>query len=99
MSRAEELIETFDSVIDFDEEKWSGSVKTKWSPPEGLFSSGSSSEIASKAISGHGGDLGKAVQSISFYLNRAGKNLPTEQKDRVEKAKEIVQKQIEQEAS
>jgi len=64
-------------------------VKTKKHPPEGLFKSGSAQKIANWALSSHDGDLRKAMASLNFYLNRAG-NLPADQKDRVEKAKEIV---------
>lgn len=36
--------------------------------------------------------IGKAIQSISFYLNRGGKNLSDEQKSKVEHAKGILER-------
>lgn len=71
-----------------DEKKLSD-VKTKKHPPEGLFKSGSAQKIANWAWSSHDGNLKTAMASLNFYLNRAG-DLPAEQKDRVQKAKEIL---------
>lgn len=76
-----------------NEAKWSGDVETKWSPKEGLFANGSAEEIARAAKRGHGGDIGKAIKSLSFYLNRAGKNLSDTMKAKVNHAKEMLQSQ------
>jgi hypothetical protein len=73
-------------------EKWSKDVDTKKHPPEGKFAEGSAEEIANWAERSHKGDLGKAIQSLSFYINRGGKNLSEEQKGRVEHAKKILEK-------
>jgi len=67
-------------------------VKTKKHPPEGLFDSGSPKKIADWALSSHNGNLRKAMSSLTFYLNRAGKNAPADQRERVEKAKDILSK-------
>jgi hypothetical protein len=73
-------------------EKWSGDVETKKHPPEGKFSEGSAEDIAEWASRSHNGDHGKAMDSLSFYINRGGKNLSEEQKKKVNRAKEILEK-------
>lgn len=55
-------------------DKWSGDVKTKKHPPEGLFATGSADEIANWLHSSHK-DLQSAMGSLNFYRNRAGHNL------------------------
>lgn len=76
-------------LLDLYERKWSGDIKTKKRPPEGLFKSGSAQKIADWAWSSHGGNLQKAMASLNFYLNRAG-SLPEDQRARVERAKELL---------
>ena len=39
------IVEKIKNFLNEDEEKWSGKVKTKWHPKEGLFTKGAS-EIA-----------------------------------------------------
>jgi len=70
------------------EEKWSGSVKTKWHPPEGLFKDGSAEKIASTVSKGV--DLKTAMSRLNFFLNRGGSNVSPEIKAKVEKAKKII---------
>jgi hypothetical protein len=67
-------------------------TKTKKHPPEGLFDSGSPKKIADWALSSHNGNLRKAMASLNFYLNRGGSNIPGDQKERVQKAKDILSK-------
>jgi hypothetical protein len=71
-------------------EKQLSDVKTKKHPPEGLFADGSAKKIADWAWSSHGGNLRKAMASLNFYVNRGGDNLPSDQKEKVEKAKELL---------
>lgn len=71
--------------------KWSGDVKTKWDPPEGLFKSGSAEEIASASLKGHDGDPGAAIQALQFYINRAGENLDADRKKVIQNAIEKLQ--------
>jgi hypothetical protein len=59
--------------------KWSGDVKTKKHPPEGLFAEGSAGAIVKWLKSAHADKKG-AVSALNFYINRAGKNLPAERK-------------------
>ena len=64
---------------------WVKRVKTKWTPPAGLFKK-SASEIA-KGIAAASKDLKQAMARLNFYINRAGKNLSAERKAELEKAK------------
>lgn len=72
------------------EEKWSGDVKTHWHPSEGLFTK-SAEDIASE-ITDNSDSLQQAESRLNFYLNRAGKNLDSERKATINKAKELVRK-------
>lgn len=83
------------AATEIDAEKWSGDVDTKKHPPEGKFAEGSAEEIANWAKRSHGGNLQKAIDSLNFYINRGGSNLSDEQKGKVEHAKEILHKQVE----
>jgi hypothetical protein len=69
MSRADELVTQCQSIV---EKKWSSEVKTKWEPPEGLFTK-SADEIAS-TLKSASDDLRQAVSRANFYYNRAGDN-------------------------
>lgn len=80
------------SFTEFLQEKmWSADVETKWSPPEGLFKK-SGEEIAKTLL-----DAGKnkAMKRLMFYINRAGKGLPEDEKGSLNKAKEIISKATE----
>jgi hypothetical protein len=70
--------------------KWSGKVKTKWHPPEGLFKNGSPEEIASTVSQGV--DLKTAMARLNFFLNRGGSNISPEIRKKVEKAKSVLSK-------
>lgn len=63
----------------FTEANWSGDVKTKKHPPEGLFASGSAEKITKWLVSSHK-DLKSASSALNFYINRAGKDLSAERK-------------------
>ncbi len=72
--------------------RWSAKVKTgSTKPGPGLFKK-SAAEIAEglakKSVSPKG--PGQAMQMLSFYENRGGKNLPPERKKALEKAKNIL---------
>ena len=67
---------------------WSGKVKTKWHPPEGLFKNGSPEEIASTVSQGT--DLKTAISRLNFFLNRGGSNISPAIRKKVEKAKDIL---------
>ena len=74
--------------------KWSHKVKTKHTPPEDLFATGSAEKIANWAKKEHS-SLGKAISSLNFYINRAGSKLDPKQKRRVKNAIEMLQKENE----
>ena len=72
--------------------RWSAKVKTDSTKPgPGLFKK-SAKEIAEglakKSVSPKG--PGQGMQMLSFYENRAGKNLSAERKNTLENAKEIL---------
>lgn len=72
-----------------DEEKhlWSGTVTEheKWHSPPGLFNR-EPEEIA-KVLKDSSTDERQAMSRLTFYENRAGKNLSSEDRERLEKAK------------
>src|SRR5271157_3441251 len=72
------------------EKKWSGEVKVKWKPEEGLFTKGSGAIV--KALLAAPGGAKKAMSRLNFFINRAGDKL--ENKEELEKAKEVISKKI-----
>jgi hypothetical protein len=58
----------------FEAKEWVAAVKTKKTPPEGLFAEGSSKDIATWLVAAHK-DLKGAMGSLNFYINRAGDKL------------------------
>lgn len=82
--RMKKLVEEIERIV--DEAKWSADVDTKWEPPEELFTK-SASEIA-LTLKGASDDLEQAMARLNFYINRAGSNLSSEDKSRLEAAKE-----------
>jgi hypothetical protein len=72
--------------------RWSSKVKTDSTKPgPGLFKKSAkaiASGLAKKSVSPKG--PGQAMQMLSFYENRGGKNLPTERKRTLEHAKDIL---------
>ena len=72
------------------EETQLSEVKAKWRAPEGLFANGSAEEI-SEAVSENGkASLARAMERVTFYENRAGKNLSQERRATLEKAKNLI---------
>jgi tRNA(adenine34) deaminase len=73
---------------------WVRDVKTVSTfPPEGTFNQDAetiASTMARKDVSPRG--IGSAIRMVQFFINRAGKNLPSERKKELEKAKKILQK-------
>jgi hypothetical protein len=71
-------------------DKWSQEitedVKPSHEPKEGTFK-GSAESIAKEMKRKHGSDFGAAMQALTFYYNRAGKNLSKEDKAKGERAK------------
>ena len=72
--------------------RWSAKVTTDSTKPgPGLFKKSAkaiAAGLAKKSVSPKG--PGQAMQMLSFYENRGGKNLPPERKKALENAKEIL---------
>ena len=76
--------------------KWSGNVKTVSTyPPEGLFTKDPETiarTLASKKVSPKG--PGSGMRMLTFFINRAGKNLSASRKARLQKAKELLSERV-----
>jgi tRNA(adenine34) deaminase len=76
--------------------KWPGKVKTVSTyPPEGLFTKDAETiarQLASKKVSPKG--PGSGMRMLTFYINRAGKDLSSERKAELERAKELLSKRV-----
>jgi hypothetical protein len=85
------IIKRIDMML--SEKKWSGAVKTKWEPPEGLFTKGKT-EIA-RILAAQSDSLKQAMSRLNFYINRAGKNIPKKQLRVLNMTKEVLRKMFE----
>lgn len=76
--------------------KWSADVTEheKWHAPEGFFGR-SAESIANGLMRSAHGDAAKAQRRLSFYRNRAGKNLSSEEHSKLEHAAELIHKHTE----
>ncbi len=75
-------------------EKWSNEVDTKVPEKPGILS-GTPEEIAKDSKKQHKGEIGKAIQGLTFRKNQAGENMTGEMKKNIDKAIEILQKENE----
>lgn len=77
--------------------KWSAGVATDSTHPrEGLFNKDAATiarELASKKVSPKGPSSG--MRMLTFYINRAGKNLPASRMRVLERAKKLLHERIE----
>jgi tRNA(adenine34) deaminase len=67
-------------------------------PPEGLFKKDAATiarTLGSKKVSPKGAASG--MRMLSFYINRAGKNLSDTRRAELEKAKDLLHKRVERE--
>src|SRR5581483_7293685 len=67
-------------------------------PPEGLFKKDAATiarTLASKKVSPKG--VSSGMRMLSFYVNRAGKNLSASRKAELEKAKKLLHRRVERE--
>jgi tRNA(Arg) A34 adenosine deaminase TadA len=73
-------------------EQWSAKVTTDSTKPDpGIFTKGAkeiANDLVKKSVSPKG--PGQAMQMLSFYENRGGKNLSTERKKTLEAAKDLI---------
>lgn len=76
--------------------KWSANVKTVSTfPPPGLFTKDAETiarSLASKKVSPKG--PGSGMRMLTFYMNRAGKNLSASRKAELERAKEMLSARV-----
>jgi tRNA(adenine34) deaminase len=76
--------------------KWSARVTTDSTHPgAGLFNKNAetiASQLASKKISPKGPSSG--MRMLTFYINRAGKNLPAGRRRELERAKDLLHERI-----
>jgi hypothetical protein len=76
--------------------KWSGEVKTVSTyPPERLFTKDPETiarTLASKKVSPKG--PGSGMRMLTFYINRAGKNLAASQRKNLQRAKQLLSKRV-----
>ena len=76
--------------------KWSGKVHTVSTyPPEGLFTKDPETiarSLASKKVSPKG--PGSGMRMLSFFINRAGKNLSASRRSKLERAKELLSEKV-----
>jgi hypothetical protein len=72
--------------------RWSGKVKTvSTNPPPGLFTKSASTiarTLASKKVSPKGPASG--MRMLTFYINRAGRNLSAERRAELNRAKKLL---------
>ena len=76
--------------------KWSGAVSTDSTHPrEGLFNKDAKTiarALASKKVSPKGPSSG--MRMLTFYINRAGKNLPANRVKVLEEAKQLLHEKV-----
>lgn len=76
--------------------KWSHKVSTDSThPPEGLFTKDPEAiarSLASKKVSPKG--PGSGMRMLTFFINRAGKNLSAPEKAKLNKAKELLSERV-----
>lgn len=76
--------------------KWSGRVTTDSThPPGGLFTKDPETiarSLASKRVSPKGPSSG--MRMLTFFINRAGKNLSATRKAKLQKAKELLSERV-----
>jgi Protein of unknown function (DUF3175) len=76
--------------------RWSSQVKTVSTfPPPGLFNKDAETiarTLASKKVSPKG--PGSGMRMLTFYMNRAGKNLAKSRKAELQRAKELLSERV-----
>lgn len=78
--------------------KWVAKVKTDSThPPEGLFNRSAAAiarSLASKKVSPKG--PGSGMRMLTYFINRAGRNLSARRRAELEKAKSLLSKRVAQ---
>jgi tRNA(adenine34) deaminase len=82
-------------------ERWVAGVTTDSThPPEGLFTKDAAtiaSSLASKKVSPKG--PGSGMRMLTYFINRAGDNLPPSRRRELERAKKLLSQHIQKEKS
>jgi len=77
--------------------RWVAKVETDSThPPQGLFTKDASTiarSLASKKVSPKG--PGSGMRMLSYFINRAGRNLSASRRAELERAKELLAKRVE----
>jgi hypothetical protein len=81
-------MKTFVQLLKEASDMWSSEVDTEWTPPEDLFTK--DSEIIANTLKKSSESLKQAMARLNFYINRAGDNLSSDDKKRLEKAKDLL---------
>jgi Protein of unknown function (DUF3175) len=68
---------------------WSNKVKTKYHTSEGLFAK--SAHVIARTLREGAADTGQAIRRLTFYINRAGRNLSSGARERLHKAVRILE--------
>jgi hypothetical protein len=86
-------IQPSEGTMSEKKKRWVQNVKTVSTfPPKELFTKDAQTiarEMASKKVSPKG--IGSGIRMIQYFINRAGKNLPSARRNELEKAKRILQ--------
>lgn len=80
-------------LLQLTEKKWSSDVETSWHPKDGFFTQ--SAEKIAAGLASNSKDLKQAMSRLNFYINRAGKNLTSQDAARLELAKHKLRKKFE----
>lgn len=75
-------------VLKLNEDKWSGVVKIKRTPPTGLFTK--SAETIAKWLKANHPNEKSAMASLNFYMNRAGEKLSSDDEKRLNSVKKML---------
>ncbi len=84
-----DLVQDIPVRLDEADDNWSDDVKTKWTPPAGLFTE-PANKIAD-VLHKESDDLDQAMSRLQFYINRGGKLLDGKAKANLETAKKLLQ--------
>lgn len=76
-------------LVQIYEEYWSDKVDMKWHPRKGFFAEKSPYNMAEYAMKEADWDESVAMKRVTFYMNRAGKNLKPEAEKTLNKVKRI----------
>jgi hypothetical protein len=71
---------------------WSRKVKTHWHPPAGFFERPASA--VARGLLRASKTPGQAVKRLTFYINRAGKNLSTADRARLHRAVRMIEAKL-----